>query len=86
MYNALRPAAGWHGITVPASANVFPAAGRSRYVYRLGAITGRGVDQRLAASVAAAILAVQRGSRILRVHDVREAVEAIRVIGQMTNK
>ncbi len=45
----------------------------------LGAITGRGVDQRLAASVAAAILAVQRGSRILRVHDVAETRDALAV-------
>lgn len=30
--------------------------------------------------------ALLNGANILRVHDVREAVEAIRVIGQMTNK
>ncbi len=45
----------------------------------LGEITGRPVDQRLAASLAAAIAAVARGARILRVHDVRETVDALKV-------
>jgi dihydropteroate synthase len=36
----------------------------------LGRITGRAVDGRLAASVAAAMLAVERGAAIVRVHDV----------------
>jgi dihydropteroate synthase len=45
----------------------------------LGAITGRGVDERLAASVAAAMLAVQQGAAIVRVHDVRETVDALKV-------
>jgi len=45
----------------------------------LGAITGRPVDQRLAASVAAALLAAQRGARILRVHDVAETRDALAV-------
>jgi hypothetical protein len=43
----------------------------------LGAITGRAVGERLAASLAAAVLAVQRGARILRVHDVAETVDAL---------
>ncbi|MFH2135910.1 MAG: dihydropteroate synthase [Pseudomonadota bacterium] len=46
----------------------------------LGAITGRGVDERLAASVAAAMLAVQRGAAIVRVHDVRETVDALKIV------
>ncbi|MFM8866476.1 MAG: dihydropteroate synthase [Limnohabitans sp.] len=37
-------------------------------------------EQRQSASVAAALLAVQRGARILRVHDVRETVDALRVL------
>jgi len=45
----------------------------------LGAITGRDVNERLAASVAAALLAVQRGAAIVRVHDVRETVDALKV-------
>ncbi len=46
----------------------------------LGAITGRPVAQRLGASVAAALLAVQRGARIVRVHDVAATVDALKVL------
>lgn len=45
----------------------------------LGAIAGRDVDQRLAASVAAALAAVQSGARIVRVHDVAATVDALKV-------
>jgi dihydropteroate synthase len=45
----------------------------------LGAVTGRAVDQRLAASVAAALLAVDRGARIVRVHDVAATRDALQV-------
>lgn len=46
----------------------------------LGAITGRPVTERLAASLAAALLAVQHGAKILRVHDVRETRDALAVM------
>lgn len=45
----------------------------------LGAVTGREVDDRLAASVAAATLAMQGGAKIIRSHDVAATVDAIRV-------
>ena len=45
----------------------------------LGAITGRDADDRLAASIAAALAAALRGARLLRVHDVRETVDALAV-------
>ena len=45
----------------------------------LGAITGRPLGERLAASIAAAVLAVERGARILRVHDVTETRDAVAV-------
>ena len=45
----------------------------------LGALTGRDVTQRLAASLAAALAAVQRGACIVRVHDVAPTVDALRV-------
>jgi dihydropteroate synthase len=45
----------------------------------LGAVTGLDVEQRLQPSVAAALLAVERGARIVRVHDVRETVQALAV-------
>jgi dihydropteroate synthase len=44
----------------------------------IGSITGRDVDDRLAGSLAAALAAALRGARILRVHDVRETVDALR--------
>ena len=45
----------------------------------LGAVTGDAVDDRLTASVAAAVLAVERGARIVRVHDVKETASALKV-------
>ena len=45
----------------------------------LGEITGRPVDQRVAASVAAALRAVNEGARIVRVHDVPATVDALKV-------
>lgn len=45
----------------------------------LGAITGRGVDQRLAAGIAAHLMAVERGARIIRVHDVAPMRDALAV-------
>lgn len=45
----------------------------------LGAITGRPTSERLAASVAAALIAVQRGARIVRVHDVAQTRDALAV-------
>jgi dihydropteroate synthase len=45
----------------------------------LGALTGRPVQERLPASVAAALAAVQRGARIVRVHDVAATVDALKV-------
>ncbi|MDO9093958.1 MAG: dihydropteroate synthase [Rubrivivax sp.] len=45
----------------------------------LGHLTGRPVNQRLAASVAAALAAVQQGAAIVRVHDVAATVDALKV-------
>lgn len=45
----------------------------------LGAITGREVKDRLPASIAAALIAVQRGASIVRVHDVKETVDALKI-------
>ena len=49
----------------------------------LGAVTGLDVQQRLLPSVAAAVLAVDRGARVVRVHDVRETVAALQVWSAM---
>lgn len=45
----------------------------------IGAITGRPVAERLIGSVVAAMAAADRGADILRVHDVAESVDALRV-------
>jgi dihydropteroate synthase len=46
----------------------------------LGAVTGQGVAaDRVAASLAAAVLALERGARVLRVHDVAATVQAAAV-------
>ena len=49
----------------------------------LGAVTGLEVDQRMVPSVAAAVLAVERGASVVRVHDVRETVAALAVWSAM---
>ncbi|WP_433508420.1 dihydropteroate synthase [Pseudonocardia halophobica] len=46
----------------------------------LGRITGRPVDRRQAASVTAAVLAVQRGAQVVRVHDVAATVDALAIL------
>ena len=46
----------------------------------IGDITGRPVGERVAGSVAAALLAVQNGARVVRVHDVEETVDALKVL------
>ncbi|HRH15851.1 MAG TPA: dihydropteroate synthase [Aquabacterium sp.] len=45
----------------------------------LGVITGRPVEQRLAASLAAALACITRGASVIRVHDVAETSDALRV-------
>lgn len=45
----------------------------------LGALTGQDVNNRLSASVAAAIIAVQKGASIVRVHDVRATCDALKI-------
>jgi dihydropteroate synthase len=45
----------------------------------IGAVTGRPVGQRLAGSLAGALAAVAHGAKIVRVHDVAETVDALKV-------
>lgn len=49
----------------------------------LGHITGREVNERLPASVAAATIAAMKGASVIRVHDVRETVDAVSVVAAM---
>lgn len=50
----------------------------------LGAITGLDVSERMLPSVVAAVLAVERGARVVRVHDVRETALALQVLQATT--
>ena len=45
----------------------------------IGAVTGRPVEQRLAGSLGGALAAVAQGAEIVRVHDVAETVDALKV-------
>ena len=51
----------------------------------LGKITGRDVDERVPASIAAAVIAVTNGASIVRVHDVAETVDALKVLTAVLN-
>ena len=55
----------------------------------IGQITGKPLEQRMVGSVAAALLAAINGARILRVHDVAETVDALKIwqaVEQTTQK
>ena len=45
----------------------------------IGALTGKPAATRMAGSVSAALYAVAQGARIVRVHDVAETVDALKV-------
>lgn len=49
----------------------------------IGTLTGRAVDQRLAGSIVMAALAVERGARIVRAHDVEATVDALRIVAAL---
>jgi dihydropteroate synthase len=51
----------------------------------LGKLTGRSADERVAASLAAMLAAVSRGANLVRVHDVRETVDALVVWHAVNN-
>ncbi|MBC7193363.1 dihydropteroate synthase [Marinobacter sp.] len=49
----------------------------------LGQITGREVEERLPASIAVATIAAMKGASVIRVHDVRETMDAVRVVAAL---
>ena len=51
----------------------------------LGDITGKMTENRLPASISAALLAVQQGARIIRVHDVDETSDALKLLNAIQN-
>jgi dihydropteroate synthase len=73
-----------HGLPDLAALGYPVLAGLSRKSM-LGAITSRPVEQRVAASLAAALLAVQKGAAIVRVHDVAATKDALAVLNSVEN-
>jgi dihydropteroate synthase len=45
----------------------------------LGKVTGKETNERVAASIAAAVMAADRGAKIVRAHDVSETVDALKL-------
>ena len=52
----------------------------------LGELTGRDVEDRMPASIAAAVIAVIEGAAFVRAHDVRETVDALRVVAAVMER
>jgi dihydropteroate synthase len=50
----------------------------------LGQVTGKDVDARLYVSIAAAVIAVMKGAKIIRAHDVKATVEALKLVTAIT--
>ncbi|MBL8180198.1 MAG: dihydropteroate synthase [Blastocatellia bacterium] len=46
-------------------------------------LSDRPVDERLGGSVASALVAIKKGAKIVRVHDVKETVDAVKVAGEL---
>ena len=52
----------------------------------IGRLLGRTLEERLAGSLAAAVFAKLRGAQILRVHDVKESCDAVRLVDMMAGQ
>ena len=52
----------------------------------IGQVLDKAVDQRLSASLALAVMAVERGAKIIRVHDVQETVDVVRMTEAVLQK
>ena len=80
-----------HNVTLLAELRQFTGLGARIMVglsrkSMIGAITGRPVELRLAGSVAATIIAVQRGANVVRVHDVAATRDALAVLAEVDRK
>ena len=69
----------FHGLGVP----ILVGVSRKGFIARLSA--NEPADRRLGGSLAAGLAAVSRGARILRVHDVPETVQALRIAAAIGN-
>ena len=52
----------------------------------IGNLLNREVEQRLAGSLTTAIIAAQQGAQIIRVHDVQETVDALKILKAVTDQ
>ena len=50
----------------------------------IGNLLNRELDQRLPGSLAAALIAAQQGAKIIRVHDVKETVDALKILDKVS--
>ncbi len=69
----------FHGLGVPLLVGV----SRKGFIGRVSA--GEAADRRLAGSLAAGLAAIRQGARIIRVHDVAETMQALRVVAAINN-
>lgn len=74
-----------HNIDLFRALPIFVAAGYPVLVgisrkSMLGQLTGQPIGQRLYSSLSAAVLAAQAGASIIRVHDVAETVDALKIV------
>jgi len=46
----------------------------------LGQVVGLSVDERMHASIAASVVSVMKGANIVRVHDVKPTVDALKIV------
>ena len=51
----------------------------------IGHLLNRGVDERLAGSISLATIAAQAGAHIIRVHDVQETSDAVKIVNMLNN-
>jgi dihydropteroate synthase len=49
----------------------------------IGNLLQRQIEQRLAGNIAVATVAAQKGAQIIRVHDVKETVDAVKIINMI---
>lgn len=75
-YQMLANLEAFHTLKVPV------LAGMSRKSM-IGNLLQRDMDQRLAGNVAVATVAAQKGAQIIRVHDVKETVDAVKIINML---
>lgn len=73
------------GLAEIAGAGYPVLVGASRKSF-IGTITGRDIQDRLAGSIAAAVVAAIEGASILRVHDTRETVDAVRLLAALRGR